>query len=186
MAAHRKHPPKNAAEEIERLAESGKSIIGIAKHFGVSKPTLLRWCEEDESLQEAFDTGKDAHKDYLVQLVTQAAIAGKGSNGNAMFLLKTMHGFREFDAPNNKTDVSIAVAQPVLVVVDHGTDEQWAAKVAEQQRKLTIDASTPAQLQAPQCQLEQPEYPWTRNESAAPVPARPEPSCEAPAWKPRR
>jgi hypothetical protein len=185
MAAHRKHPPKNAAEEIERLAESGKSIVGIARRLGVSKPTFLRWCEEDESLQEAFEVGRDAHKDYLVSLVTQAAAAGKGSNGNAMFLLKTMHGFREFDSPNTKIDVNNNVVQPVLIVVDHGSDEQWAAKVAEQQRKLTIDASAPAQLQAPQSPLEQPAYAWTRNEATAPVLASPETSCEAPAWKPR-
>lgn len=30
---------------------------------------------------------------------------------------------------------------PVLVIRDHGTDEQWQEKAAEQQRKLTIDAA---------------------------------------------
>jgi hypothetical protein len=184
MAAHRKHPPARAAEVIERLATDGKSIIGIAKHLGVVISTFKRWLDEDESLKEAFEVGRDAHKDYLVSLVTQAATAGKGSNGNAMFLLKTMHGFREMDSPHTKVDVAVAVSS-VMIVTDHGTDEQWIAKVAEQQRKLTIDASLPRQLEAPQIPLQATDvvYPW--NEAPAPAVASPQPSYEAPAWKPR-
>ena len=52
MGAPRKNPPKDARVETERLAAQGYSIVGIAKHFGVSRPTLQRWMEEDESLRK--------------------------------------------------------------------------------------------------------------------------------------
>jgi hypothetical protein len=147
MARSRIRPPQNAVQTIEGLAKSGKSIIGIAKHFGTSVRTFKRWCEEDEDLQEAFDSGRDMHKDYLVALVTQAAVANKGANANAMFLLKAMHGFREIDSPNNRTNVNVAVAAPsVMYVIDHGSDDQWAAKAAAQQAALAANAGSPRQI----------------------------------------
>ena len=143
MARPRVRPPANAVATIEELAKSGKSIIGIAKHFGTSVNTFKKWLEEDENLHEAFNSGRDAHKDYLVSLVTQAAVANKGANANAMFLLKTMHGFREIDSPSNKTNVNVAVAAPsVMYVRDHGSDEEWAAKAAAQQAALVANAGS--------------------------------------------
>lgn len=44
------------------------------------------------------------------------------------------------ERPGTNVDVSVQVA-PVMVVRDHGTDEQWAAKTAEQQRNLVFDAA---------------------------------------------
>src|SRR5579875_3907098 len=141
MSRPRIRAPQNAASTIEQLAKSGKSIIGIAKHFSTSVYTFKKWLEEDEGLKEAFDVGRDAHKDYLVSLVTQAAIANKGANANAMFLLKAMHGFRETDSPNNKTNVNVAVAAPnVMYVIDHGDDATWEAKARAQQAALAANA----------------------------------------------
>jgi hypothetical protein len=142
MGAPRKNPPKDAVESIERLAAQGHSIIGISKQLGVSKPTFQRWCEEDEALQEAFEIGRETERQALHSLIVQSAVQNKPANANAMFLLKTRHGYREFDSPNTKVDV--AVISNVLVVRDHGTDEEWAAKVAEQQRQLTQEAQTRA------------------------------------------
>jgi hypothetical protein len=147
MGRQRVRPPQGVVQVIEELAKSGKSIIGIAKHFGTSVRTFKRWCEEDEDLQEAFDSGRDAHKDYLVSLLTQAAIANKSANANAMFLLKSMHGFREFDSPNSKTNVNVAVAAPsVMYVIDHGSDDQWASRAAEHQRALASGAGSPPKI----------------------------------------
>ena len=135
MAAHRKHPPKNAAELIECLASQGHSLIGIGKHLKVSSHTVKRWMEEDDLLQDAYDGGRDTQRQALEALIVQSAVAGKAANANAMFLLKCKHGWREFDSPHTK--VNVAVAGPsVLVVTDHGTDEEWEAKIAAQQRKL--------------------------------------------------
>jgi hypothetical protein len=196
MSRQRIRPPQNAAQLIEELATRGASIIRIAKHFRTSVRTFKAWLEHDETLQESFDSGRDAHKDYLVSLVANAAIANRGANANAMFLLKTMHGFREIDSPNNKTNVNVAVAtSSVMYVVDHGTDEEWAAKAAAQQRALvsnagnapTIIEGTPALPSdtaskplgplAPAEALQKPVAPaWTPPE---PMPA----ASMAPAWK---
>lgn len=189
MAAHRKNPPPNAIEIIEQLAGKGYSTIGLAKHFNVARSVIMRWFKaedgEDNQYEEAYQRGRDSYRQSIEERIIEMGSAGKNPAG-LIYILKAC--FKMYDVPPSGTKVDVAVNAPqsVLVVKDHGSDEQWAAKVAEQQRKLTIDASTPAQLQAPQSQLEQPEYPWTRNESAAFVAARPEPSCEAPAWKPRR
>ena len=44
------------------------------------------------------------------------------------------------EKPGTNVDVNVQV-QNVMVVKDLGTDEQWAAKAARQQRELTLDAS---------------------------------------------
>jgi hypothetical protein len=184
MAAPRKHPPQGAAEVIKRMASEGYSAIGIAAHFKVARTTLKRWMEEDESLEEAFEQGKETERQALHALIVQSAVLNKPANANAMFLLKTKHGYREFDSPNTKVDVNVNAVQPVMIVRDHGTDEEWAVKMAEQQRKLLIDAQTPI---APQLALEAPQSapePVVYDEPVlAPVEAPVPPY--APAWKAR-
>jgi hypothetical protein len=66
----------------------------------------------------------------------------KPANVNAMFLLKARHGYRENDSTNTNVNVGVGVVPNVLVVRDHGTDEEWEARAAEQQRKLTLDAAS--------------------------------------------
>lgn len=142
MGAPRKHPPKDAAVTIENLAAQGHSIIGIAKRLGVSKDTFKRWCEEDESLQEAFEVGRETERHALHSLIVQSAVLNKPANANAMFLLKARHGYRENDSTNTNVNVGVAVVPNVLVVRDHGTDEEWEARAAEQQKALTLDAAS--------------------------------------------
>lgn len=151
MAAPRKHPPQDAAEIIKSMAAQGHSQIGIAAHLKVVSSTLRRWLEEDEKLSEAYELGKETERQALHSLIVQSAVAGKPANANAMFLLKARHGYREFDSPHAKVDVAVAVSN-VMVIKDHGTDEEWAAKVAAQQRALIQPALMPItpQLQAPQ------------------------------------
>jgi hypothetical protein len=148
MAAPRKNPPKDAAKTTESLAAQGYSIIGIAKNLGVSKETFKKWCEEDDALQEAFEAGREIERQALHALIVQSAAMNKPANVNAFFILKARHGYRESDSSN--TNVNVGIAAPnVLVVVDHGTDEEWQAKVAAQQRALTADSTSPARLAAP-------------------------------------
>ena len=146
MAAHRKNPPDGASEDIQRLASQGFGQLGIAAHFSVSRETFKRWIEEDEALNEAYDLGKETERQALHALVVQSAVMNKPANVNAFFLLKARHGYVETD---NRTKVSVDVAvNNVLVVRDHGTDEQWAAKCAAQQRALITDCTTPHQIEA--------------------------------------
>lgn len=178
MGAPRKYPTKDAAATIERLAADGYAQVGIAKEFGVVASTLKRWMEEDESLREAFNLGREIERRELHGLIKRDAAAGKSANANAMFLLKCRHGYREFDSPSTKVDVAVAVAS-VMIVKDHGTDQEWAAKVAEQQRRLTL-ADAPA-FPAPETGAEPVGY---IPPALAPI-AAPAPSYAPPSWHAR-
>ena len=188
MAAPRKHPPANAIPEIERLAAQGYSIVGIAHHLGVASSTFKRWCEEDEKIQNAFEVGRETERQALHALIIQSAVANKPANANAMFLLKCRHGYREFDAPNTKVDVAVNAPQSVLLVRDHGSDEEWAAKCVAQQKALLEGDMEPRLLQAPQTAQLPP------GEAAAPpvyvppahvltAPPAPAYAPAAPSWK---
>jgi hypothetical protein len=148
MGAPRKHPPQGAAETIQRLAATGFAIIGIARELKVSKETFKRWLDESESLQEAFDAGREIERQALHASVYRSAMEGKPANVNAFFLLKARHGYIEADNRSASVNVDVKVAS-VLVVKDHGTDEEWAAKGAEQQRRLLLDAENSLALPKP-------------------------------------
>lgn len=152
MGTPRKHPPKNAAETIERLAAQGHAIIGIAKQLGVGRDVFKRWCEEDGSLQEAFELGRETERVQLHSLVVQSAVMNKPANVNAFFILKSRHGYRENEP--SQVNVGVAVASNVLVVKDHGNDAEWARKAAEQQAKLIAHAASaaPPQIEIPVAQ----------------------------------
>jgi transposase-like protein len=148
MAAPRKYPPKDAVQTIERLAADGYSIIGIARHLGVSRECFKRWIDEDEALNEAFELGRESERQALHAMVVASARANKPANVNAFFLLKARHGYVETD---NRTKVNLDIeVSHVLVVKDHGDDAAWAGKCAAQQRALTQPERTPHQLDAPQ------------------------------------
>jgi hypothetical protein len=147
MAAHRKLPPDGVVDDIQRLAAEGFSLLGIAAHFKVSRECFKRWLEEDEALNEAYELGRETERQALHAMVVASARANKPANVNAFFLLKARHGYIEADSKSGKVTVDIAVNN-VLVVKDHGSDKEWAAKAAEQQRALTADTNSPLQLKA--------------------------------------
>jgi hypothetical protein len=149
MGAPRKNPPANAAVEIEQLCAQGFANIGLAMHFKVSKDTLKRWLDDYPDLQEAFERGREVERQQLHAAVYRAAMAGKGANVNAFFLLKARFGYVEADNKSVNVNVGVEVATNILVIKDHGTDEQWQAKVIEQQRRLAaMSNDEPKQLEA--------------------------------------
>jgi len=192
MAAPRKLPPDGAAPEIEHLAAEGFSFLGIAAHFKVSRECFKRWLDEDEALNEAFEIGRETERQALHALVVASAKANKPANVNAFFLLKARHGYVETD---NRTKVNVDIAvNNVLVVKDHGTVDEWAAKAAAQQRALTADCTRPLQIEAPKPVLvdavasfaptdDLPAVyaPWN---APAPIPAPEAPSWVAPVQEP--
>lgn len=181
MAAPRKHPPSNALEEIERLAGKGHSTTGLAKHFKVARSTIARWLEEDERLEEAYEQGRDSYRQWLEEQIVAMTLAGKTPVG-FLYLLKAK--FKMYDQPSSNQKIDVKVEnqpQPVLVVKDYGTDEEWAAKAAEQQRRLVSGEplTIPARLSAPETSAEPiaEALPFT-------APARLPAPLNAPAWKP--
>lgn len=145
MGAPRKNPPSNALAEIERLAGKGHSTIGLAKFFNVARSVIKRWFEEDERLEEAYERGRDSYRQALEEQIVSMTLAGRIPTG-LIYLLKAK--FKMYDQPssNQRIDVAVNAPQSVLVVKDHGSDEEWEAKAAEQQRKLMQSAQQPAAL----------------------------------------
>jgi hypothetical protein len=135
MAAPRKYPPSNALADIERLACKGHSTIGLAKYFGVSRPLIMRWFEDYPHFEETYEQGRDTYRQTLEEQIIQMTLLNKNPAG-LIYLLKAK--FKMYDQPNKNDTVSVAVeVKSVMVVRDHGSDADWQAKAAEQQRKLT-------------------------------------------------
>jgi len=173
MPAIRKNPPNKAAATIQDLASKGHAIIGIAKALGVGRATFKRWCEEDDTLQEALEMGRETERLYLHSLIVQAAALNKGANVNAFFILKARHGYRENDPQN--IQVEVKQPQSVMYVINHGSDEEWAARCAAQQREVTLNVQSPraatvSELQAPvEAVQDAPTYPTPSQSDYAPA-----------------
>ncbi len=174
MPAPRKNPPSNAVTEIRALAAAGSTYVGIAKRFRVSKDTLTRWLEDDPALAESFEQGKDEEREKLHNALSVKALAG--DIVAAMFLLKSRHKYD--DKAGQRIDVNVdARTQSVMYVKDHGSDEAWAARCAEQQRGLTLNAQSPSAATVPKLQA-----PIQAIEDAKAYPA-PFQRDYAPAWR---
>lgn len=182
MAAPRKNPPKDALADIERLAGKGYSTVGLAKHFGVNRSVIVRWFEEDERFEETYEQGRDSYRQALEEQIVSMTLAGKNPAG-FIYLLKAKYKMYDQASSSTKVDVAVNAPQAVMIVKDHGTDKEWAAKCAEQQRRLTQgdpQASFP-RLPAPQNASETSPEPVGE---ALPIPAPaslPDSPC-APRW----
>jgi len=148
MAMPRKNPPKDAEVKIEQMASEGFSPVGIAKHFNVSTSTFRRWLSDHEEIQEAFERGRETERQALHALLKRDAVANKSANVNAIFLLKARHGYRESDPVSQNVNVAVATS-PVLLVKDHGSDDQWEAMAAAQQSKLISNGAAPPVVATP-------------------------------------
>lgn len=183
MGAPRKNPPANAVAEIRALASQGSTYVGIAKRFGVAKETLTRWLEDDPKLAESFEQGKDEEREKLHNALSKKALAGDIIA--AMFLLKSRHKYDDKAGQRVDVNVDVAVA-PVMVVKDHGTDEEWAARVSAQQRALTQPSIAPRQLEAPKAaQIDAQLSPEPPASLPLPVATRatPAPQYGVPVWR---
>jgi len=97
--------------------------------------------EKDERLSYAYIVGREIERQALHEIVFEAAKANRTANSNAKFLLVSKYSYSgDSDAPNNAKPIE-APQTNVLVIKDLGTDEQWAAKAAAQQRALTAPES---------------------------------------------
>ncbi|MDQ2833604.1 MAG: hypothetical protein M3Y50_07640 [Acidobacteriota bacterium] len=78
----------------EALQNDLIQFIPQSQGLGVSRETFKRWCEDDESLQDAFDIGRETERQALHALIVQSALMNKPANVNAFFILKARHGYR--------------------------------------------------------------------------------------------
>lgn len=143
MAAPRKNPPSNILEIIEQYVtgEGGSSAI-VARAIGVSDSTVRRWFAEDDKLKEAYEAAREAHMHGLYLELREMSRANKGNIGGIIFTLKAR--FKQYENPPSGKVVDVNVnnaPRNVMVVVDHGSDEEWALKCAAQQAKLVASAA---------------------------------------------
>jgi hypothetical protein len=150
MAAPRKNPPEDIVEIIERIvAGEGGSTKILARAIGVSDSLVRAWFDRDQDLKEQYEAAREAHMHKLYLELLQMARTGKGNVAGIIYTLKAR--FKQYDQPGSGklVDVNVIQANPVMIVKDHGTVEEWAAKAAAQQRALTADCTSPLQIEAP-------------------------------------
>jgi hypothetical protein len=139
MGAPRKNPPPNIHDLIEQyVAGEGGSAAILARVIGVASSTVRRWFKADESLKDAYDDCREVYMHKLYLELLQMSRTGKGNPTGIIFTLKAR--FHQWDKPDTaaaKVDVNVNNVQPVLVVVDHGSNDEWAAKALAQQQALT-------------------------------------------------
>jgi hypothetical protein len=102
-----KLPSPDVAERIRALAVIGRSKVAIARELRINFRTLCKWLELDEALAEAFEVGRKTEEDEMVELLKTGARNGDKPNINAMFILKTRHGYREGETQNTTNRVNI-------------------------------------------------------------------------------
>jgi hypothetical protein len=152
MGAPRKHPPQDILQIIERVvAGEGGSIAILARAVGVSTFLVSTWFDREEygNLRETYDMAREAYMHKLYIELLQMSRTGKGNVAGIIYTLKAK--FKQYDQPGSGklVDVNVIQTNPVLVIRDSGTDEQWQAKLLAQQRALTQHAgSAPLQIEA--------------------------------------
>jgi hypothetical protein len=112
-----KGAPSDAAEQIHALAADGFSVIGIAKRFGTSPDVFRRWLDENLELKEAMESGREAERYALHNMLYRQAME-KGNATAAMFLLKARHGYREGDQAETANRVSINFQLPAAMTME--------------------------------------------------------------------
>lgn len=135
--SHKKEPPENVVEVIEKMASRGADTRSIARSLGCSDKVLKRWREENEELEEALKNGRSREHDALVGTLLDTAVNGKGAQAvtAAIFLLKCRHGYRE-NEPVDQGGPQVNITFELPGSVDPKTYEaQVLQKAIEQPKK---------------------------------------------------
>jgi hypothetical protein len=150
MGRPRINPPSKAAERIKQLASEGYEPLSIADSFGCHIDVLNDWFDTIPSLKYAFEVGKELERVALHKIVVNSAKNGvTAASRNAQYILTSCFGYKVDDKSSNQVNVAIE-NRPVMVVKDHGTDEEWSAKAAAQQAALIAGNEHGPRLEAPQ------------------------------------
>jgi len=187
----RTKPPTGAADKITELASKGYEYLSIAHYFRVHVDNLHKWLEENPELEYAYTVGIEMQRVLLHGIVIDSAKNGiTSASRNAQFLLTSRFGYSSDSTATNNVNVTVA---NVMQVVDHGTDEEWAAKAQAQQAALVAgNTSVPAQINSTKHASLPPSYASHADTDTQPVPVPvgaskgdSAPSWDAPSWNPR-
>jgi hypothetical protein len=117
----RKRAPRDAAERIEALAADGFSMRGIASGLDVAYDTLRKWLDEEASLRDAFERGRERERHVLHNRLYRIATESQSERDAsiaAMFLLKARFGYREGDQSDSGNRVQVAITLPSALSMD--------------------------------------------------------------------
>jgi hypothetical protein len=121
--------PRNIAAEVRTLAACGFTKQGVGQHFGVSLPTFSRWMDEDQELQEAFNSGCEDERQSLHNALYRKAM--NGDTVASIFLLKSRHGYREGDQSDQSNKVAIVFNLPGAATKEHYNPTGFAISTME-------------------------------------------------------
>lgn len=106
----RKVAPPDAAEKIRNACATGANKRGVAMALGIGDTSILdRWMDEDPTLKQAFDEGRETERKTLHNVLYDCAVSGQGKDSliACMFLLKARHGYQEGQQESQANRVSI-------------------------------------------------------------------------------
>ncbi len=123
--------PVDAAERIEALAADGFSLDGVARKLGTNRDTLTQWFDDDQTLRDAFDAGREHERHTLHNVLYRLAVEGNDKIA-AMFLLKARHSYIEGDRHETGNRVSINFTLPGALKPEQFVIEQTNDRTEDQ------------------------------------------------------
>jgi hypothetical protein len=66
-------------ESVLRLFAEGQGLAAVAREHDVSRQTIYKWAEDDESLSDTLERAKDFSLAFWDKAATESAISGKGN-----------------------------------------------------------------------------------------------------------
>jgi hypothetical protein len=119
-----KKPPPNAVAKIRRLAAAGATLKTIALAVGTSDHLLTKWRELYPEINAAIVEGREKSRTALHNSLQQRAMDPKNQGGTtaAIFLLKSMHGYRENEPLGDGDRVSVIFNLPAPMTAEQYAD----------------------------------------------------------------
>lgn len=136
------------ADAFARTQNAATAALSIFSHAGEALRQSLILPNDPKVIEELKRIKSEVTEAELLpskaELAREVLQRARGSNdneeyGKLMDLYFRVMGMIE--KPGANVDVNVKVAS-VMVVRDHGTDEQWAEKAAQQQKELTASAAS--------------------------------------------
>ena len=117
-------------DQIRRDRANGVSIESIARRLGMDRATFRRLRQRDLRVEDALSVGHAAAQDELVGILMRKARSAESDRDQiiaALFLLKSMHGFRD----TGPLDGTAATVNIQVNNIESMTTDEMRARVAE-------------------------------------------------------
>ena len=82
---------KEVKATVINMFGEGRGLAHVARELGVSRQTLYNWADNDPSLFDTLEHGRDLSLAWWEEKATTAAIEGTGNAPLFKFLMTNMH-----------------------------------------------------------------------------------------------